>query len=238
MISRMQMMDTLLGKQIVDALIETLYVQTEDFPEIHQAYLNAVKELNTTLGPDAKRSIQKYVAAIEQQCASNLYFAGVLGLQMNLEHFRNPMTPNCTWAQVDYDDYLRTNQAYALPLYQSAQKYVSQFEKNLPADLQTVTESVTCYRVALEVSGMKLAHFHGYLAGNDLLKCCIPGYRPDHVLDFQYRCMLEQYFGGPLRMEQWDGCIPAQSWRYAPVQETDPQTIHTLREEIWKNVFV
>ena len=96
MISRMQILDTLLGKQIVDALIRTLYTQDDDFPEIHQSYLAAIDTLNRVLGQDAKHSVQKYTAAIEQQCASNLFFAGVLGIQMNLEHFRNPMAPNPT----------------------------------------------------------------------------------------------------------------------------------------------
>lgn len=72
-----QILDTLLGKQIVDALIETLYVQTDDFPGIHQAYLEAIEKLEAGLGE--KDKIQKYVAAIEQQCASNLFFAGCRG---------------------------------------------------------------------------------------------------------------------------------------------------------------
>ena len=211
MISRMQILDTLLGKQIVDALIRTLYTQDDDFPEIHQSYLAAIDTLDRVLGQDAKHSVQKYTAAIEQQCASNLFFAGVLGIQMNLEHFRNPMAPNCTCEQVDYDDYLRVDLAYALPLYEAAEKYIEQFEKNLPAELREIRDTVICFKAALEVSGMKLAHFYGYLLGNDLLKCCIPGYRPDHVLDFRYRHMLEQYFGGTLRMDQGEGGIPVKA---------------------------
>lgn len=199
-----QLLDTLLGKQIVDALIDTLYVQTDDFPGIHQAYLEAIEKLEAVLGK--KNSIQEYITAIEQQCASSLFFAGVQGLKMNLEHFRNTMTPNCTWEQVDDHDYLRADIAYALPAYQSAETYIEQFEENLPADLQELCDAIACYKAALEVSGMKLAHFCGYLMGNDLLKCCVPGYRSDRVLDFRYKHMLEQYFGGPLRMEQWEGC--------------------------------
>lgn len=196
MMMKKQILDTLLGKQIVDALIETLYVQTDDFPEIHQAYLEAIEKLEAGLGE--KDKIQKYVAAIEQQCASNLFFAGVQGLKMNLEHFRNPTTPNCTWEQVDDHDYLRADMAYALPMYQSAETYIQQFEQNLPADLREACDAIACYKAALEVSGMKLAHFYGYLMGNELLKCCVPGYRSDRVLDFRYKHMLEQFYGVPL----------------------------------------
>lgn len=206
MMSKKQLLDTLLGKQIVDALIETLYVQTDDFPGIHQAYLEAIEKLGVELGSGQKDNIQEYIAAIEQQCASSLFFAGVQGLKMNLEHFRNPMTPNCTWEQVDDNDYLRADMAYALPMYQSAETYIEQFEQNLPADLRELCDAIACYKAALEVSGMKLAHFCGYLMGNDLLRCCVPGYRSDRVLDFRYKRMLEQFFGGPLHMEQWESC--------------------------------
>ena len=47
MISKMQFMDSLIGKTVVDALIQTLYNQMEDFPSIYQAYLDAVEKQNT-----------------------------------------------------------------------------------------------------------------------------------------------------------------------------------------------
>ena len=37
MISKMQFMDSLVGKPVVDALIHTLYNQMEDFPSIYTA---------------------------------------------------------------------------------------------------------------------------------------------------------------------------------------------------------
>ena len=81
MISKMQFMDSLIGKPVVDALIQTLYNQTEDFPAIYQAYLDAIEKLHTELGPETKNEIKKYVTAIEQMCASNLYYAGTQGLK-------------------------------------------------------------------------------------------------------------------------------------------------------------
>lgn len=217
MISKTQILDALLGKQIVDALIETLYILDDDFSEIHQTYLTAIDTLKTAFDPDKKDSVQKYITAIEQQCASNLFFAGVQGLKMNLEHFKNSMTPNCIWPQVDYDDYLRVDLAYTMPLYQTAQAYIERFEHTLPTELHATCDAVTRYRTALEVSGMKLAHYYSYLLGNDLLTNCVPGYQPDHVLDFRYRHMLEQYFGGTLRMGQLEGCSPVKDWNHTSV---------------------
>lgn len=238
MISKMQVMESLIGKPVVDALVQTLYNQSEDFPATHQAYLDAIEKLHTVLGTDAKHSIQKYVTAIEQMRASNLYHSGVLGLKMNLDHFINPMTPNCTWPQVDFDDYLRPHIADSLPLYEAAYKYKEQFEKQLSPELQDVRDAVLSYETALKVSGMKLAHYYGYLMGNELLFHCIPGYHRDTVLDINYTRMLEQYFGRRLSMDQWEGCYFMKDWKIAPIAEEDPQDTLALREEIWKDAAV
>lgn len=238
MISKMQIMESLIGKPIVDSLIQTLYNQSDDFPAIHQTFLDAIEKLHRVLGPEAKRDIQKYVTAIEQMCASNLYHSGVQGLKMNFDHFVNPMMPNCTWQQVDFDDYLRPHIADSLPLYESAYRYKEKFEKQLPEDLQDVIDAVISYESALECSGMKLAHYYGYLMGNELLLHCIPGYHSDMVLDIQYTRMMEQYFGRRLSLDQWEGCYSVKDWKVAPIAEQDAQDTLALREEIWKDAAV
>ena len=162
MISKMQFMDSLIGKTVVDALIQTLYNQMVDFPSIYHAYLDAVEKLHAELGPEAKNEIKKYITAIEQMCASNLYYAGTQGFKMNYDHFVNPMTPNCTWPQVDYDEYLRPYIAESLPLYQTACRFKEKFEKQLPEHIESVIEAVTSYETALECGGIKLAHYFGY----------------------------------------------------------------------------
>ena len=61
MISKMQFMNSVLGKPVVDAVVQTLYNQSNDFPAIYEAYLAAVEKMHAVLGPDAKHEIQKYV---------------------------------------------------------------------------------------------------------------------------------------------------------------------------------
>lgn len=234
MISKTQFMDSLIGKPVVDALIQTLYNQMEDFPAIYQAYLDAIEKLHTDLGPEAKNEIKKYVTAIEQMCASNIYYAGTQGLKMNYDHFVNPMMPNCTWSQVEYDDYLRPPIAESLPLYQSAYRFKEKFEKQLPENLEGVIDAVTSYESALECGGIKLAHYYGYLMGNELLYHCVPGYHPDMVLDIRYTQMLEQYFGRKLSKDQWEGCYFLKEWKCAPIREEDPADTAVLRERIAK----
>ena len=235
MISKMQFMDSLIGKPVVDALIQTLYNQMEDFPAIYQAYLDAIEKLHAELGPDAKNEIKKYVTAIEQMCASNLYYAGTQGLKMNYDHFVNPMTPNCTWSQVDYDDYLRPYIAESLPLYQAAYQFKEKFEKQLPKNLETVIEAITSYETAPECGGIKLAHYYGYLMGNELLLHCVPGYHPDMVLDLRYTQMLEKYFGRKLSKDQWEDCYFLKEWKFAPIPKEDPVEAPLWRAAIVRN---
>ena len=238
MISKMQFMDSLIGKPVVDALIQTLYNQMEDFPSIYQAYLDAVEKLHAELGPEAKNEIKKYITAIEQMCASNLYYAGTQGLKMNYDHFVNPMTPNCTWSQVDYDDYLRPYIGESLPLYQTAYQFKEKFEKQLPKNLETVIEAITSYETALECGGIKLAHYYGYLMGNELLLHCVPGYHPDMVLDLKYTQMLEQYFGKKISLDQWEGFYFLKEWKRAPIPEDDPVEVSLWREAISRDAAV
>lgn len=234
MISKMQFMNSVLGKPIVDAVVQTLYNQSNDFPAIYEAYLAAVEKMHTVLGPDAKHEIRKYVTAIEQMASSNLYYSGVQGLKMNYDHFINPMTPNCTWLQVDYDDYLRSHMANQLPLYKAAYRFKQKFEKQLPGELWEAEVAVCSYETTLACNGTKLAHFYGYLMGNELLYHCIPGYRADKVLDLKYTHMIEKYFGKQIIMDQLDGCILVKNWKIAPIPEDNPQDTLVYRKQIWK----
>lgn len=238
MISKNQFMNSLIGKPVVDAVVQTLYNQSDDFPAIYEAFLAAVEKMHEVLGPDAKHEIRKYVTAIEQMAASNLYFAGMQGLKMNYDHFVNPMAPNCTWPQVDYDDYLRPHMADQLPLYETAYRFKEKFEKQLPEELKEAEEAVCSYETALECSGMKLAHYYGYLMGNELLYNSVPGYHPDMVLDIKYTHMLEKYFGRSLSMDQWEGCYFVKEWKIAPIPEELPQDTLTYREEIRRNAAI
>jgi hypothetical protein len=41
----------------------------------------------------------------------------------------------------------------------------------------------------------ELAHYYGFILGNEILPNLVPGYYPDHVLTVQYRAILEHYLG-------------------------------------------
>ena len=193
----------------------------------------AIERLREQSGEDAKHDVDKYVVAIEQKCSAFLFYAGMLGLKMNYDHFRNPMAPTAVWKQVDFDDFLRVELASDMPRYRAASWYMQSFPYELPEEIH---EAISEYETDLEICGLKLAHYYGYLMGNDLLRHCVPGYQPDISLAQRYRHMLEQYFGSPINTSQWDGMIQLGKWKTAPLGEFDSQEILVYREQICKQL--
>lgn len=185
--------EQLTGPGIVDALVEQMLQHIEGFREDHDRYLSAVNKLKAELGD----SVDKVVTAIRERTASDLLFAGFLGFKMNWEHFQNPMTPNCTWPQVDYNDYLQENIAHSLPDYQLADAVLSDFYRSLTTRQQETYTAIMEYETHLATVAPKLAHYYGYLLGNELLPRVVPGYHTDAVLTIRYTDMLNRYFGKP-----------------------------------------
>ena len=187
--------EQLTGPKIVDALIEQMLEQMEDFREDHRRYLTAISSLKSALGDHMAPLVDKAVSAIHRRIASDLVFAGALGLKMNLDHFNNPMLPNCTWPQVEFSNYLRENIAHSLPEYQLAGTIISEFYNLLTSEQREIYCDIMEYESHLETVGPKLAHYYGYLLGDTLLYRIVPGYHPDRVLTMNYNAMLEEYFG-------------------------------------------
>lgn len=187
--------EQLTSPKIVDALVEQLLEHMEDFREDHHRYLTAISRLKSALGDHMAPLVDNVVAAIHRRTASDLIFAGALGLKMNLDHFQNPMSPNCTWPQIDFNDYLRENIAHSLPEYQLTETILSDFYNSLTPEQREIYCAITEYASHLETVGPKLAHYYGYLLGDTLLYNIVPGYHPDRVLTMNYNTMLEDYFG-------------------------------------------
>ena len=237
MIHKWQVVDNLLGSRIVDALVATLYNQVSDFPETHRNYLSAIEKLTAELGEGSQHQVRKLVAAIDMKCSAQLFYFGVQGLKMNYDHFLNPMTPNCTWPQIDFDDYIRMEFAYELPMYKHGEKFMHKFRTQLGGEYDYLWEAILSYETALEVCGSKLAHFYGYLAGDQLLWHCIPCYHSDPALTLRYKYLLEQYFGTPVNTNQWEGFFDTKAWKNAPDAIISPEDASYLREAIWKDTL-
>ena len=182
--------ELLFGQGIAEAMIERLLECSADFREDHKRYTEALEQFREVFGDGA----DIIHAAVLRKCASDLAFAGMLGFKMNIDHYVNPMSPNCTWAQVDYNDYLREDIARSLPEHQEAETVLEDFRRKLPVDMQQYYSAVAEYESHLVTFGPKLAHYYGFLAGNEILWRWIPGYCPDPMLTLRYTEMVERIF--------------------------------------------
>lgn len=173
MIDTKNIMEQLTGQALTNSLIEFLEQYCEDFPEIRAKYQEAIAQ--TEEG-------KKLAEAIDTQTASDLLFSAALGLKANLDHFRAPIAR--TFLEVDPEIYLRESVAHSLPQYIEAQKI---------RDAAEYDDDITAYTTYLETVGPKLAHYFGYLLGDELLPRVIPGYQPDSILTIRYQAWVQEY---------------------------------------------
>ena len=189
MLSIKTIWEQLTSHSIAQAFIQWLKEESEEFSADHERYINAMKTLSGELGD----AVTDEINAIEQQCASDLLFSGFLGLKANLDHFMDPVARN--FLDVDFEVYLREEVAHRLPEYVQAQQNRERFYSQLTSAQREIYEDVSTYTCHLETVGPKLAHYFGYLLGNELLPRIIPGYCVDSVLTIKYGAVLGKYMG-------------------------------------------
>jgi hypothetical protein len=83
--------------------------------------------------------------------------------------------------------------ARTLPEYASAQGVIDRFREQLPPEAQEIFESVAVYLAHLETVVPKIAHYEGFLLGNELLYYVLPGYHSDVLLTVRYCEMINEH---------------------------------------------
>lgn len=180
--------EQLTGSQIAKSFIQLMMEESEDFASDYQRYTGATELLRKELGDLVTTEIE----AIEQQCASDLRFSGLLGLRANLEHFKDPAADS--FLNVDFEVLLQEKTARSLPAYQQAREQRSRFYALLTPEQKAIYEPVISFVSILETIGPKLAHYYGYIMGNEFLPLVVPGYHEDPVLTMRYTNMLHHFF--------------------------------------------
>lgn len=194
MLSEKTLFKNISYKEIVAKLEDILATYSAEFVADQAQFNETISLLKTELEQDASTSVADLVDAIHQQIGSTLLFSCCLGLKANLDHFIDPVSR--TFLDVDPEIYLRENIARQLPDYLQAQHVQEQFYRTLsPKQKEKYDDGITTYICHLETVGPKLAHYYGYLLGNQLFPRIIPGYISDTQLLIQYRYMLEVYCG-------------------------------------------
>lgn len=117
----------------------------------------------------------------------------MLGLKSNWDHFIDPMAR--TVLDVDFDVFLCENTSRRLPEYEKAQAVIDCFMSVRSSSENEMCEYITEYISYLETVGPKLAHYYGFVLGNEIFDRLVPGFCPDSYLASQYRLMLGSYLG-------------------------------------------
>lgn len=181
--------EKLTGKYLAEALVAEMGERFGDFAQVQRRYHDAMGELQKCHGACCKDEME----AIDRQIRSLVLFSGMLGLKANWDHFVDPIARS--FLDVDADVYLREETAHMLPEYENAQLVRNEFCARLSPAEQEIYQDVLEYTCYLETVAPKLAHYYGYLLGNELLAQVIPGYHPDTAQTAQYEAMLSRYFG-------------------------------------------
>ena len=182
----------------IDSFVEEMVTSSCDFTEDYQLFQEAISYLKADLGEEANPSVDDLADAIRRQTISNCLFSGYLGFQANLDHFINPVAR--TFVDADPEIYLRENVARALPEHASAQAIIDSFWRQLTPEQEEVFEAVSAYIAHLETAIPKMAHYYGFLLGNELLPRVVPGYQPDMQLTVHYCRMIKDYFLKDLKL--------------------------------------
>ena len=198
MLSENAIFEKISYKELVTKLVDVIAANSIEFAADQAHFDETISLLKTELEQDASPSATDLADAIYQQIGSTLLFSYCLGLKANLDHFIDPVSR--TFLDVDPEVYLRENIARQLPDYLRAQHVQEQFYKALsPSQKEKYDDGITTYICHLEAVGPKLAHYYGYLFGNELFPHVVPGYVDTAQLTLQYRYMLEAYSGTSLK---------------------------------------
>lgn len=185
-------------KEIVVSITEMMAVNFEDFAADQVRFQETIAWFERELEEGASPSVTELADAIDRRIGAAVLFSYSLGLKANWEHFIDPI--GRTFLDVDAEVYLREDMAKRLPDYQKADRVQEQFYTALTPAQQERYEDITAYICHLETVGPKLAHYYGYLLGNQLFPRITPGYGADTALTLRYRHMLEDYLAIPLDM--------------------------------------
>lgn len=178
-------------KDCADSLVENLIAASKDFAEDHRHFEETIACFRVASQNNVVPSVDDLLDAIHRLISSQFIFASYLGFQANVDHFLNPVAR--TFMEVDPEVYLRESVARTLPEYVSAKAIIDSFRNQLSSEQQTKFESVAMYIAHLETIIPKIAHYEGFLLGNDLLQYTLPGYQPDIQLTTCYSWILKEH---------------------------------------------
>lgn len=188
-----QFIDQLIGPSIIRHLADTLRETSEEFPDSEIRYQKTVEELRAALPEAHSPSLDAYLEAMETDIRARLVYAGYNGFIANLANFRQPFGLDFT--RKDFFDTVKDHIIGHFPINYEAARVIDAFVRSLPENCRQFEEDISNYYIHMECTGPKLAHYAGYLIGNQILPWVEPGYREDYHQTFLYAHEIKEYLG-------------------------------------------
>ncbi len=179
-----QMTDT---KSIMRDLFDTLRDIDPEFPDAEARFQDTVANLEHALGDSTAPSVSEYLAAREEEFATELIYIGWQGFQLNLDIFLNPV--NALLLTSDFEDLHRECRLGTIPTAEKTRKVQAAFYfalKELPEETKALTDGVAEFYAYLQTAGYKIAHYFGFRLADRFLPYVLPGYTSNPVNTRQY----------------------------------------------------
>lgn len=196
MVKPRTLLSQLTDAEVLSDLARLLRANDPEFPPCEGAYYQAVSALQAALDGSGTPNLEDALAGWRQEVLAHMVYAGYLGFQSNLGNFRDPM--GCDFVFQDDSVYLKEHIMERFPVCLHAANTRHAFRRSLPEGLQGYYDAISRYFIFLDLYGKKLAHYAGYIFGNELLPWVEPGYQRDITQTSLYRSVLERYFSFPL----------------------------------------
>lgn len=177
---------------MANGLLAFLESSTDDFKTVKQEYEECLAMITAELGGKVPYA-SELSFLIDRRINAELTYSFYLGLRANMEYFRNPIANN--FLNADFEVVLRETRSHYLPECEAAQRKLNKFYDALPEEykLTDKTTPISEYESFIATYGLKIAHYCGFLFGNELYSCVEPGYVPDMVYTHLYQHTVEKY---------------------------------------------
>lgn len=195
----MKTVQTILGqltdpKTIMVEIRETLRTIDPEFFDTEVKYLAAASNLEKELGNSITPSVSEFIAAKEEEFASEIIYIGWQGFQLNMDIFHAPI--NAMMLRGDYEELHRERRLGTLPMAKKARNTINAFYEAIRESYREkldLTEDITGFYSYLQTAGYKIAHYFGFRLADQFLPYVIPGYIDDSVNTGYYRRTLQEY---------------------------------------------
>lgn len=188
-----QILEQFTGPFILEDLADLMRTHDSSFLRCEDNYKRAVAYLRNNTEESIVPSIDEYLDACQKEVIYNLLYSAYHGYRINLENFHSPYAIKFEWT--DFTDYIRDHLIGHCPYSSQARSAQEAFRMALPDRFKPLTNPISSYFIALDVTGTKLAHYAGYVIANKLLPLVEPGYREDYCQTLHYSKELKKYIG-------------------------------------------